>query len=189
MLVAGVMLAAGARAQAPVLNPDQSFAAALGGRWTRTGACDRSVQFRLAGDTLQVVGADGKIDTQQVLQRRAGGISTKTTSSAHGNPIGKLWVYELLAPGQLSLTDQVGRSADFQRCRDPIAATATPSEFLSGLFAVYEDDADASLPFASAVGLHAFLMPDLADQIARYDARLQAGGRIDRVCLLISARN
>ena len=51
------------------------------------------------------------------------------------------------------------------------------------MFAIYADSADASLPFASEAGLRAFLVPDLADRIARYDARLRAGGHIDAVCL------
>ncbi len=125
------------------------------------------MHFQLRGDTLLVVGTDGKVDTQRVLQRRATGVATQTTASAHGNPIGMRWVYEVLSPGQLSLTDQTGRSATFQRCRPPIPATASPAEFLRGMFAIYADGADASLPFASEAGLRAFLVPDLADALAR----------------------
>ena len=152
---------------------------ALGGGWTRTGACDHPVHFQLRGDTLLVAGTDGKVDTQRVLQRRATGVATQTTASAHGNPVGMRWAYEMLSPGQLSVTDQTGRSADFQRCRPPIPATAGPADFLRGMFAIYADGADASLPFASDAGMHAFLMPDLADALARDAARIAAGGRID----------
>ncbi len=164
-------------ANAPPPAPD--LAVALGGGWTRSGACDRPVHFQLRGTTLLVVGTDGKADTQRVLQRRATGVATQTTASAHGNPIGMRWVYEVLSPGQLSLTDQTGQSATFQRCRPPIPATASPAEFLRGMFAIYADGADASLPFASKAGMHAFLVPDLADAVARDAARVAAGGRID----------
>ncbi len=157
--------------------PAPDLAAALGGGWTRSGACDRPVRFQLRGNTLLVVGTDGKVDTQRVLQRRATGVATQTTASAHGNPIGMRWVYEVLSPGQLSLTDQTGRSATFQRCRPPIPATASPAEFLRGMFAIYADGADASLPFASVAGLHAFLVPDLADAVARDATRVAAGDR------------
>ncbi len=164
-------------ATAPPAAPD--LGAALGGGWTRNGACDRPVHFQLSGNTLMVVGTDGKADTQRVLQRRATGVATQTTASAHGNPVGMRWVYEVLSPGQLSLTDQTGRSATFQRCRPPIPVTASPAEFLRGMFAIYVDGADASLPFASEAGMHAFLVPDLADTVAREAARVAAGGRID----------
>ncbi len=181
LLVAGALLAASsAHAQRSGGPAGQDLAAALGGGWTRSGACDRPVQFRLAGKTLLVVGTDGKIDTQRVLERRATGIATETTASAHGNPIGMRWVYEVVAPGQLSLTDQRGQSATFQRCRPPIPATASPAQFLRGLFAIYVDGADASLPFASEAGMRAFLVPDLADAIV-HDAE-QTGHR-DTVCL------
>ncbi len=181
LLLAGSLLAANsAYAQRSGEPPGQDLAAALGGGWTRSGSCDRPVQFRLAGKTLLVVGTDGKIDTQRVLERRAAGIATETTASAHGNPIGMRWVYEIVVPGQLSLTDQRGQSATFQRCRPPIPATASPAEFLRGLFAVYVDGADASLPFASETGMRAFLAPDLADAIARYAAQ---PGHSDTACL------
>ena len=42
------------------------------------------------------------------------------------------------------------------------------------MFAIYADGADASLPFASDTGLHAFLVPDLADTVARHAACLRA---------------
>ncbi len=133
LLVAGALLAASsAHAQHSGGPPGQDLAAALGGGWTRSGACDQPVPFRLAGRTLLVVGTDGKIDTQRVLERRATGIARETTASAHGNPIGMRWVYEVVAPGQLSLTDQRGQSATFQRCRPPIAATASPASFCAG---------------------------------------------------------
>ena len=181
LLVAGSLLAASsAHAQRSDGPPGQDLAAALGGGWTRSGACDQPVHFRLAGKTLLVVGTDGKIDTQRVLERRATGIVTETTASAHSNPIGMRWVYEVVVPGQLSLTDQRGQSATFQRCRPPIPATASPAEFLRGLFAIYVDGADASLPFASETGMRAFLVPDLADAIV-HDAE-QTGHR-DTVCL------
>ncbi len=171
----GQVYAQGANAPPPAAD----LAAALGGGWTRSSACDHPVHFQLRGNTLLVVGTDGKVDTQRVLQRRSTGVATQTTASAHGNPIGLRWVYEVLAPGQLSLTDQTGRSATFQRCRPPIPATASPAEFLRGMFAIYADGADASLPFASEAGLHAFLVPDLADALARDAARVTAGDRID----------
>ena len=110
-----------------------------------------------------------------MLQRRAAGVATQTIASAHGNPIGMRWVYEVLSPGQLSLTDETGRSATFQRCRAPVPATAGPAGLLRGIFAIYADGADASLPFASEAGLHAFLVPDLADAVARDAARAAAG--------------
>ncbi len=141
------------------------------------------MQFRLAGKTLLVVGTDGKIDIQRVLERRASGIATETTASAHGNPIGMRWVYEVVAPGQLSLTDQRGQSATFQHCRPPIPATASPAQFLRGLFAIYVDGADASLPFASEAGMRAFLVTDLANEIAQYDVHVRQGGHIDTMCL------
>ncbi len=178
-----VLLAAGCllgRAHAQATSaPAPDLAAALGGGWTRSSACDRPVHFQLRGDTLLVVGTDGKVDTQRVLQRRATGVATQTTASAHGNPIGMRWVYEVLSPGQLGLTDQTGRSATFQRCRPPIPATASLAEFLRGMFAIYADGADASLPFASEAGLRAFLVPDLADALARDVRRAAAGGRAD----------
>ncbi len=181
LLVAGSLLAASiAHAQRSGGPLGQDLAAALGGGWTRSGSCDRPVQFRLAGQTLLVVGTDGKIDTQRVLERRATGVATETTASAHGNPIGMRWVYEVVAPGQLSLTDQRGQSATFQRCRPPIPATASPAEFLRGLFAIYVDGADGSLPFASEAGMRAFLVPDIADAIAHYAAQT---GHSDTVCL------
>ncbi len=177
LLVAGWLLgqAHAQGADAPPSIPD--LAAALDGGWTRSGACDRPVHFRLRGDMLLVVGTDGKVDIQRVLQRRATGVATQTTASAHGNPIGMRWVYEVLSPGQLSLTDQTGRSATFQRCRAPIPATASPAEFLRGMFAIYADGADASLPFASEAGLHAFLVPDLADAVTRDAAGVAASDR------------
>ncbi len=184
VLAAGMLVAAFAtHAQAAGQHPDRSLAAALAGGWTRTGACDHPVHFQLSGDTLRVVGTDGQVDTQRVLERRSAGFATETTASAHGNPIGMRWVYEVLAPGQLSLTDATGRAADFRRCRDPVPATATPAEFLRGLFGIYVDDADAYLPFASEAGMRAFLVPDLADQIARYSARSEAGERAGANCL------
>ena len=33
-------------------------------------ACDQPVHFQLSGKTLLVVGTDGKIDTQRLLERR-----------------------------------------------------------------------------------------------------------------------
>ncbi len=169
-----------AHAQAPSApSSSANLAAALGGGWSLSGLCDRPVHFQLRGSTLLVVGMDGKIDTQRILQRRPSGVATQTTASAHGNPVGMRWVYEMLSPGQLSLTDQTGRSATFQRCRRPIPATASPAEFLRGLFAIYADGAYASLPFASEAGLRAFLVPDLADTLARDAARLSGDGRID----------
>ena len=159
--------------------PGPDLAGALGGGWTRSGVCDKPVHFQLRGNTLRVVGTDGKVDTQRVLGRRPAGVATQTTASAHGNPIGMRWVYDVLSPGQISLTDQMGRSATFQRGRPPIPAEASPAEFLRGMFAIYADGADASLPFASEAGLHAFLVPDLADAVARDAALGAARGRID----------
>ena len=177
LLVAGWLLGQADAQSADATPSTPDLAAALDGGWTRSGACDRPVHFRLRGDTLLVVGTDGKVDTQRVLQRRATGVATQTTASAHGNPIGMRWVYEVLSPGQLSLTDQTGRSATFQRCRPPIPATAGPAEFLRGMFAIYADGADASLPFASEAGMHAFLVPDLADAVARDATGVAAGDR------------
>ncbi len=173
-------LAGQARARdADAPPPPADLAAALAGGWTRSGTCDHPVHFELRGNTLLVTGTDGQVDTQRVLQRRATGVATQTTASAHGDPIGTRWVYEVLTPGQLSLTDQTGGSATLQRCRPSIPATASPAEFLRGMFAIYADGADASLPFASEAGLHAFLVPDLADAVAGDFARTAAGGRID----------
>ena len=95
-------------AGAPPAAP--GLAAALDGGWTRRGTCAQPVHFQLRGNTLLVVGTDGRVDTQRALQRRAAGVATQTTASAHGNPVGLRWVYEVLSPGQLSLTDQAGRS-------------------------------------------------------------------------------
>lgn len=163
--------------------PDRSLAAALGGGWTRSCYCRHAVHFQLAGNTLSVVGTDGEVDTQHVLERRAAGLATQATASAHGNPIRMRWAYEVLAPGQLSLMDATGQSADFRGCRDAIPATATPADFLRGLFGIYVDDADAYLPFASDAGLRAFLVPDLADQTARQFARSKAGEQVGTDCL------
>ncbi len=52
------------------------------------------------------------------------------------------------------------------------------------MFAIYADGADASLPFASEAGLHAFLVPDLADAMARDAARAAVGDRVDAASCL-----
>ncbi len=180
-----MLVASGAAGALRAQAPQPALAAALGGRWTPDagGGCAQVFQFQLTGNTLRLTGPDGHVDVQRVLQRREAGIATATTASTHGIPAGTKWVYEVLAPGQLSVTDGSGRSANFQHCHDPIPPTATPSAFLHGLFDLYVADADASLPFASEAGLRAFLVPDLADQITRYFARLNQGGHIDTVCL------
>ena len=176
------------------INPGQAqspqpsaLAAFLDGRWTpdADGACARVFRFRLTGATLRVTAPDGKVDVQRVLQRRGGGVATETTASVHGIPIGTKWVYEALAPGQLGVTDGTGQSATFQHCHYPIPATATPAEFLRGMFDLYVADADAGLPFASDAGRRAFLTPDLADQVSRDAARTQQGGRTEGACLTV----
>ena len=90
----------------------------------------------------------------------------------------------MLSPEQLSLTDQTGRSVTFQRCRPAIPATASATELLRGRSARHTDGADANLPFASQAGLHAFLVPDLADTVAHDATRVAAGGRIDAASCL-----
>lgn len=57
----------------------------------RSGTRDRPVHFRLAGNTLLVVGTDDKVDAQRVLQRRATGVAAQTCASAHGNSINMRW--------------------------------------------------------------------------------------------------
>ena len=184
--IAAIMsIAAQAAQHVRAETPRSAVAAALQGRWTSDaeGGCARTFSFDLTGNTLRVTPPDGKSDVQRVLTRREAGVATETTSSSHGIRKGARWVYEVLAPGQLSLTDAAGRSVGLQRCHDPIPATATAAEFLTGLFDLYVADADASLPFAGEAGMRAFLTPDLADEMAGYAARLKEGGRVDQVCL------
>ena len=89
VLLAAEYLLASAHAQGSPAQPSApNLAAAFSGGWTRNGVCDKPVQFQLRGNTLLVVGTDGKVDTQRVLQRCATGVATQTTASAHGNPIG-----------------------------------------------------------------------------------------------------
>lgn len=179
------LLAAGIAHDATAQTSSRILTEALTGRWTFDpgGSCAQAFRFELAGDTLRVVAPDGSVDVQRVIQRRETGIATETTTSTHDVKKGAKRIYEILAPGQLSMTMPAGQSGSLQRCHDPIPAGATAAEFLRGLFDVYVAEADASLPFASDAGLRAFLVPDLADQFSRYFDRLRAGGRIDRVCV------
>ena len=158
----GLTLAQHAHAQA---LPDL-----LKGRWTFDGAdCKAGVTLQLSGNFLRWTDAAGHVDVQRVTSRRPTGIATRTTASTHGQPSGKAWVYEVLAPGQISLTEgSTGRSADLTRCPDMLPADATPRQIIETIYARYAASDESNLPFSSEANARAFFVPDLADEIAAF---------------------
>ena len=158
----------------------QALPELLEGRWTAGGDCQAGFTLQLAGDVLRVTDAAGQVDTQRVVSRRATGIATRTVRSTHGQAVGKAWVYEVLGPGQVSLTEGgTGRSADLVRCADPLPASATPRQVLEAIYARYAKDDEPNLPMSSEANLHAFFVPDLADAVVAFVSR---AGRVADDC-------
>ena len=130
---------------------------------------------------LSLADTRGRIDTQRIVEQRAGGIATKTATSTHGIRIGASWVYELLAPGQLSMTEgETGQSANLRRCREPMSASATPEQVLRRIYDSYAAEDEANLPLTSEATMRAFFVPGFADKLVAYASRT---GRVDKVCI------
>ncbi len=146
----------------------QSLANLLEGRWTTQagGACQSGMALVLTGDELRLTDPAGHADTQQVTERRPTGLATVTTASTHGEKPGTVWVYELLGPGQLSLTQgATGRSADLFRCHPPIPANAGPEQVLHEIYTRYAAGDEPNLPLSSEASLHAFFDEALAEKV------------------------
>lgn len=169
----------------PILGPSPAGAQALAdqfhGRWTTEGgSCAPGFTLDLSGDELRWTDAAGQVDRQQVVSRRPDGIATKTVQSSHGQPKGKAWVYEVLAPGQIALTEgSTGHSATLLRCPDPVPANATPQQILGVIYARYAADDEPNLPFASEANVREFFVPSLADAMVGFVAH---SGRVPNDC-------
>ena len=142
----------------------------LKGRWAFEGGdCKAGVTLQLSGNLLRLTDAAGHVDSQRVTSRRSTGIATQTTASTHGQPVGKAWVYEVVAPGQISLTEgSTGRSTDLTRCPDMLPADATPRQIIEAIYARYAASDDPNLPLSSEANARAFFVPDLADKIVAF---------------------
>ena len=171
----GLALAPGPPAQA------QALPGLFKGTWMFDGTdCRAGLTLQLDGNLLRLTDTAGHADTQRVTSRRATGIATKTTASTHGQPIGKAWVYELLGPGQIRLTEgSTGRSATLIRCPDPLPDNITPRQLLETIYARYAASDEPNLPLSGEANLHAFLVPDLADKVTAFVAR---SGRLPDDC-------
>ena len=98
--------------------PPATLATALAGRWTPDpgGECAQVFRFQLAGNTLRMTGPDGKVHEQRIIERRETGFAAETTTAFNDMPKGTKWVYEIEAPGELSVTGKNGESTGFQLC-------------------------------------------------------------------------
>ena len=162
-VVAGLAAVPGARAE--------ELADMLKGKWaTEGGDCIRYITLELSGDTLRITDAAGRTDAERVIARRATGIATQVVRSTHGIRVGSRTVYELLAPGQLSLTEAAtGRSAgNLSRCPDPLPVDFTPQQVVQTIYDRYATPDAVGTPFDSEVALRQFLAPELADHYIKY---------------------
>ncbi len=163
----GLALAQQAQAQ------DQALTDALNGRWVVVGDgdCQAGFTLQLGGDLLRWTDAVGHVATQRVTSRRPDGIATRTITSTHGQPVGKTWVYEVLAPGQISLTEaSTGRSADLARCPDLLPADATPRQIVTAIYARYAASDEGNLPLSGEANVDAFFAAELASGIKAFAA-------------------
>ena len=163
---AGVAVATGHHARA------QALPALLKGHWVfADGDCKAGFTLRLNGSVLRWTDAAGHADTQRVTSRRPTGIATRTTTSTHGQPAGKAWVYEVLAPGQISLTEaSTGRSTNMARCPDMLPANATPRQMVEAIYARYAASDEPNLPLSNDTNIQAFFVADLAAKIMAFSA-------------------
>ncbi len=168
-------------AAAPPCAQAQALPDLLKGRWTAGGGdCQAGFTLELRGNSLRLVDADGHVDTQRVTSRRPAGIATQTTASTHGEPAGKAWVYEVLAPGQLSLTEgSTGRSATLLRCPDPLPANASPRQVVEAIYARYAASDEPNLPLSGEANVRAVFVPKLADDITAFASH---SGRLPDDC-------
>ncbi len=158
----------------------QSLGDLLKGTWTVDGGdCRAGFTLRLGGGVLLWTDAAGHVDTQRVTSRRATGIATRTTASTHGQKLGTVWVYEMLAPGQISLTDGTGRSATLVRCPDMLPGDATPQQIMQAVYTRYAASDEPNLPLSSETNVRAFFVADLADEIVAFASR---SGRLPDDC-------
>ena len=145
----------------------QDLAAMLKGQWTGQGGdCDRTFAIELSSDTLRLTGHPGHAVTERerVTARRATGFTTQVVRSDRGIRIGARLVYELLATGQLRVTDAATGQYDIVvRCPDPLPADIAPRRLVEAIYARYESPTQLGTPFESLTLMHQFLVPELAD--------------------------
>ena len=159
----------------------QSLPDLLKGRWAVEGGdCEAGLTLQLDSTSLHLTDAAGHVDTQRVISRRATGIATRTTASTHEDAVGKVWVYEVLAPGRLSLTEGgTGKSADLIRCPDQLPAAAGPRQIIEAIYARYAASDEPNLPLSSEANVRAFFAPGLADDITAFASH---SGRLPDIC-------
>ena len=173
-LAAGVLLL-------PAAAGAQSLPDLFKGRWAAEGGdCQPGFTLQLSRDVLLWTDAAGHVDRQQVVSRRPTGIATRTVESTHGQPAGKAWVYEVLGPGQIAMTEgSTGHSATLFRCPDLLPASATPQQIVQAIYARYAADDEPNLPLSSEANLRAFFVPGLADSVVAFMGR---SGRVADDC-------
>ena len=104
----------------------------------------------------------------------------RPSSPRTGQPAGKAWVYEVLGPGQIAMTEgSTGHSATLFRCPDVLPASATPQQIVQAIYARYAADDEPNLPLSSEANLRAFFVPGLADSVVAFMGR---SGRVADDC-------
>lgn len=145
----------------------QNFPAVLKGQWTGQGGdCNKTFAIELSGNTLRLRSRTRHAFTERerVMARRATGFTTRVVRSDLGIRLGARLAYEMLAPGQLRVTNTAGRDVHILvRCPDPLPAGIAPRPLVEAVYARYASAAQLGTPFESLAMLHQFLVPELAD--------------------------
>ena len=148
----------------------KDVASMLKGQWVAEGGdCTKPYTLELSGDVLRLTDAAGHADVERVFARRKTGFATRVARSTSGIRIGQRNVYELLAPGQISVTEAAsGRSGIIVRCPDPLPANIAPEQLVETIYARYATPDALGTPFESEATVRQFLAPELADHFMRW---------------------